>query len=65
MQLLVMKSCQIEVNLNECFDETFNKIKLDINARILFLKELKLKKILIKKEVKFELSDFDNFYRYF
>ena len=43
------------------FNETYNKIKLDINARM-FFEGIKTKENPYKKEVKFELSDFDNFY---
>ena len=43
------------------FDKIYNKIKLDINARI-FFEGIKTKENPYKKEVKFELSDFDNFY---
>ena len=43
------------------FDETHNKIKLDINIRM-FFEGIKTKENPYTKEVKFELSDFDNFY---
>ena len=43
------------------FDETYDKIKLDINARM-FFEGIKTRENPYKKEVKFELSNFDNFY---
>ena len=43
------------------FNETYDKIKLDINIRM-FFEGIKTRENPYKKEVKFELSDFDNFY---
>ena len=43
------------------FDKTYNKIKLDINARM-FYEGIKTRENPYTKVVKFELSDFDNFY---
>lgn len=43
------------------FNDVYNKIKLDINPRM-FFEGIKTKENPYKKEVKFELSDFDNFY---
>ena len=43
------------------FDKIYDKIRLDINSRI-FFEGIKTKENPYTKEVKFELSDFDNFY---
>jgi hypothetical protein len=43
------------------FDKIYDKIKLDINSRI-FYEGIKTKENPYTKVVRFELSDFDNFY---